>query len=62
MISGLLADWVGIAKTYFIFSIASIFVSVLFSCTHLFVRLREGKEKSDESYKLVATSEEEAQK
>jgi len=61
VISGLLINWVGVAKTYFIYSITTIFVLGLFSSTHLFVKLREGKIESEESYKLVATSEKEPQ-
>ena len=62
VISGLIINWVGVAKTYFIFSMTTIFVLGLFSFTHLFEKMREGKRESDQGYKLVETSEEEPQK
>jgi len=62
LISGLLINWVGVAKTYLIFSMTSILVLVLFLCTHLFVKLRKGKKEIHESYELVATGEEESKK
>ena len=62
LVSGFLVDWVDVVKTYFIYSFASVLVLVLFSFTHLFVRLRGGKRERDKSYKLVATSKDEVQK
>ena len=62
VVSGLLINWVGVAKTYFIYSMMTIFILGLFSLTHLVVKLREGERESEQSYKLVATSEEEPQK
>ncbi|XP_078374161.1 major facilitator superfamily domain-containing protein 6-like [Oculina patagonica] len=61
VISGLLINWVGVARTYFIYSLTSLVVLVLFLSTHLFVRFREGKDDSEEHYKLVPTSEEDAE-
>ena len=61
VISGLFINWVGVARTYFIYSLTSLVVLVLFLSAHLFVKLREGKCDSGDCYKLVPTSEEEPQ-
>ena len=55
--SGLIINSVGVANTYFIYSMTSIFVLALLLFTHLLVKPRERKEDADEaSYKLVPTN------
>ena len=61
IVSGFMINKVGVAKTYFIYSLMSLVVFVLFSLSHLLARFREGKGNSDESYKLVPTSAEDSQ-
>ena len=57
IISGLMINSVGVAKTYFIYSLMALVVLVLFSLSHLFVRFREAEDNSNESYKLVPSTE-----
>lgn len=59
LLSGVLINWLGVAKTYFVYSVVTFIVLVPFSLANFWIRSKDERGNSDQEYNLLAKETEE---
>lgn len=58
-LSGVLINWLGVAKTYFVYSLVTLLTLVPFSLANFWIRSRDDRGNSDQKYELLPKETEE---
>ena len=59
LLSGVLINWLGVAKIYFVYSVVTFIVLVPFSLVNFWNRSKDERGNSDQEYNLLAKETEE---